>query len=121
MGLLSGLLLFPITGPVWGFRLFVERIRDEAEAVLHDEGRAFAELIDLSMRHNAGQLSDAEFAEQETALLERLSSIREYREELLHAGPDEHEDEHEDEIEEEADDVDGSLDAGGDVDEEEES
>ena len=117
MGLLSGLLLFPITGPVWGFRLFVERIRDEAEAVLHDEGRAFAELIDLSMRHNAGQLSDAEFAEQETALLERLSSIREYREELLHAGPDEHEVG----IEEEVDDVDGSLDAGEDVDEEDES
>jgi len=84
MGLIGGLLLLPIAGPVWGFRLFLERLRDEAEAVLHDEGRAFAELIGLSMRHNAGQLSDAEFAEQEAELLERLNTIREYRDELLH-------------------------------------
>ena len=88
MGLISGLLLLPITGPVWGFRLFLERLRDEGEAVLRDEGRAFAELIDLSMRHSSGQLSDAEFAEQEVELLERLSSIREFRDELLHADLD---------------------------------
>ena len=85
MGLIGGLLLLPVTGPVWAFRSLLERLRDEAEAVLRDEGRAFAELIDLSMRHNAGQLSDAEFAEQETELLDRLSSIREYRDELLNA------------------------------------
>ena len=85
MGLITGLLLLPVTGPVRSFRFLLERIRDEAEAVLRDEGRAFAELIDLGMRHSAGQLSDADFAEQEKELLERLSSIREYRGELLHA------------------------------------
>lgn len=88
MGLIGGLLLLPIAGPMWGFRLFVERIRDEAEAVLYDEGRAFAELIDLGMRHNAGQLSDADFAQQESELLERLTSIREYRDELLQTDAD---------------------------------
>jgi hypothetical protein len=87
MGLL-GVLLLPITGPVHGFRFILERLRDEAEGALRDEGRAFAELIDLSMRHNAGQLSDAEFAEQEEAMLERLNSIREYRDGLRHAEPD---------------------------------
>ena len=102
MGLISGLLLLPITGPVSGFRLLLERLRDEAEAVLRDEGRAFAELIDLSKRHNAGQLSDAEFAEQESEVLERLSSIRDYKDELLNARRDEIED--------------GSFDAGKDVD-----
>lgn len=93
MGLVSGLLLLPITGPMLGFRLVLERLRDEAEAVLHDEGRAFAELIDLSMRHSAGQLSDAEFSAQEAEMLERLSSMREYREDLLHADRDVGEDE----------------------------
>lgn len=88
MGLISGLLLLPITGPVLGFRFFLERLRDEAEAVLHDEGRAFAELIDLSMRHSAGQLSDAEFSAQEAEMLERLSSIRDYRDDLLYAHRD---------------------------------
>ena len=87
MGLIT-LLLLPIAGPVWGFRFILERLRDEAEAVLRDEGRAFAELIDLSMRHQAGKLSDSEYADQEAALLERLNSIREYRDELLYAGPD---------------------------------
>ena len=85
MGVVTGLLLLPVTGPLRAFRFLLERLHDEAEAVLRDEGRAFAELIDLSMRHNAGQLSDAEYAEQEAGLLERLSSIREYRNELLHA------------------------------------
>ena len=93
MGVVTGLLLLPITGPVQGFRLLVERLRDEAESVLHDEGRAFAELIDLSMRHNAGLLSDDAFAEQETVLLERLSTIREYRDDLLHGERHEEEDE----------------------------
>jgi len=91
MGLVTGLLLLPITGPIHGFRLFLERLRDEAEAVLHDEGRAFAELIDLSMRHDAGQLSDAEFSAQEAELLERLSSMRDYREDLLHGDREEDE------------------------------
>ena len=95
MGLVGGLLFFPITGPVRGFRAFLERLRDEAEAVLSDEGRAFAELIDLSMRHSAGDLSDADYAEQELELLEQLGSIREYRNELLDAdaGVDEEENE----------------------------
>jgi hypothetical protein len=89
VGAITGLLLFPVMAPVWGFRLLLERLRDEADAVLRDEGRAFAELIDLSMRHNTGQLSDAEYAEQEAELLERLSSIREYRHDLLRAPVDE--------------------------------
>jgi hypothetical protein len=84
MGAITGLLLAPFMAPVWGFRFLLERLRDEAEAVLRDEGRAFAELIELSMRHSSGQLTDAQYAEQESQLLERLNSIREYRHELLH-------------------------------------
>lgn len=87
MGLAS-IVLAPVMAPVWGFRFVMERLRDEAESVLADEGRGFAELIDLSMRHSAGKLSDAEYAEQEAALLDRLSSIRDYRDELLRADDD---------------------------------
>jgi hypothetical protein len=91
MGTISTLVLLPFMAPVWGFRFLLEQLRDEAEAVLRDEGRAFAELIDLSMRHSMGQLSDAEYAEQEEALLDRLNTIREYRHDLLHAQPNEEE------------------------------
>ena len=83
MGAIATLLLLPVMAPVWGFRFVLERLGDEADAVMHDEGRAFAELIDLSMRRSAGRLSDAEYAEQEAAVLERLSAIREQRDELL--------------------------------------
>ena len=86
MGIITGLLFLPVTGPVKAFRFLVERLHEEAQAALRDEGRAFAELIDLSMRHGAGQLSDAEYAEQEAVLLGRLSSIRDHRTELLQAG-----------------------------------
>ena len=82
MGIVSELLLLPFSGPVHGFRFFLERIRDEAEAVMYDEGRAFAELIDLSMRHNTGELSDAEFTEQQTVILEHINSIRDDCDEL---------------------------------------
>jgi hypothetical protein len=85
MGPLTTLLLLPVMAPVWSFRFVIERLREEAEAALHDEGRAFAQLIELSMRRNSGQLTEAEYAEQETQLLDRLSSIREYKDELLNA------------------------------------
>jgi hypothetical protein len=92
MGTIVGLLMLPLTAPICGFRFVLERLRDEADAVLRDEGRSFAELIELSMRRNAGELSDAEFTEQETALLKRLSSIRAYRDELIQAELDADED-----------------------------
>ena len=85
MGIVSGLLLLPFAGPVRGFRFFLERIHDEAAAVMLDEGRAFADLIDLSMRHNQGLLTDDEFVEEEVQLIARLSSIREFRDELEQA------------------------------------
>ena len=95
MGVVTGILLLPVTGPVKALRFLLERLRDEAEAVLRDEGRAFAELIDLSMRHNAGQLSDAEYAEHEAELLGRLNSIREYRNELCREMAEDYEEEEE--------------------------
>lgn len=105
---LAGLVLLPVMFPVWGLRFVIDRLREEAEANLRDEGRGFAELIDLSMRHSAGKISDAEFAEQEAALLDRLSAIREYRDELFNGAPDPDEDESYDV---EADEFqDGSLD-----------
>jgi gas vesicle protein GvpG len=89
MGAIAQLLLLPVMAPVWGFRFVLERLRDEADAVLQDEGRAYAELLQLSMRHNAGELSDAEYAEQEADLLERLDAMREYQNELMDAQWDE--------------------------------
>ena len=91
MGALTTVLLAPFMFPVWGTRLVLERLREEAEGVMYDENRGFGELIELSMQRNAGKISEAEFVEQEKALLERLSSIRDHREELMNAELDESE------------------------------
>jgi hypothetical protein len=82
MGAITGLLLFPVMGPAWALGCLIERLREEAEASMDDEARGFAELTDLSMQRSAGTLSEAEFAAQETALLERLNTARQRRQEL---------------------------------------
>lgn len=82
MGLLSSLLLFPITGPVHGFEFILEQIKERADAVRLDEGRVMAELMDLGLRRDQGEISEAEYTEQETALLDELNAIRAEKEEL---------------------------------------
>lgn len=92
MGAIVDLLLLPVMAPVWGFRFVLEQLRDEADAVMRDEGRAFAELIDLSMRRTTEHLSDEVYAEREAALFERLSTIREDRNAVLRAQSESDED-----------------------------
>ena len=83
MGLLSGLLLLPITGPVHGLQFILEQIQAQVDAELLDDGRVQAELMSLSMRHELGEISEAEYDEQEALLLEELNAIRAYKEDLL--------------------------------------
>jgi hypothetical protein len=89
MGLLSDLLLFPVTGPVRGFEFILEQIKEQADAVRLDEGRVMAELMDLGLRRDLGEISDAEYTEQETALLERLNAIRAEKAGLTEFGTEE--------------------------------
>lgn len=86
MGLLSGLLLLPITGPVRGLQFVLEQIQAHVDAELLDDGRLQAELMTLSMRHELGEISDAEYEEQEAVLLDELNAIRAYREDLIQEG-----------------------------------
>jgi len=83
MGLISGLLLFPITGPVYGLQFILDQIRNEAEAELLDEGRIRAELLNLSQLRDIGEISAEEHAAMEDALIEHLNMIRAYKEGLL--------------------------------------
>jgi hypothetical protein len=83
MGLLSELLLFPITGPLRGLQFVLEQLLAEVEATYLDERRVEGELATLSLHHDLGQISGAEFEAKETALLEELDAIRAYKEALL--------------------------------------
>ena len=83
MGIVAGLLLAPIMGPVWGCRVVLQRLHDEAAAELYDEGRVFAQMIQLSMSRSAGQIAEDEYAEQEAQLLERVARTRDPGDEPL--------------------------------------
>jgi hypothetical protein len=75
VGLLSGLLLLPVTAPLRGLRLVLEQLQVEAEAALHDSRRLRAELFRLSMRLEIGEIDEAEYEAQEARLLERLNAL----------------------------------------------
>ena len=79
MGLLSGLLLFPITGPIHGLKFVLEQIQAQVDAQQLDEGPVMADLMTIGLQHEMGEISDEEYASQEDALLEQLNAIRAYK------------------------------------------
>jgi|SRR5690242_1791267 len=76
MGLLTDLLLLPVTGPTRGLIFILEQIREQADAEMFDQDAIEEELLALSLRHELGEITEAEFAAQEDDLLQRLNSIR---------------------------------------------
>ncbi len=82
MGLISGLLLLPVTGPARGLLFVLNSIKERVDAEQLDEGLVEEELVTLSLRHELGEESDADYYAQEAALLERLNAIRAYKESL---------------------------------------
>lgn len=54
-----------------------KKIAEAAEAELLDEDRVRADLLELQMRLEIGEITQEDYARQEGALLERLSAIRE--------------------------------------------
>jgi hypothetical protein len=85
MGLLSDLLLLPITGPVYGLKFVLEQIQAQVDAQMLDEGQVIASLMTIGLQHEAGEISSEEYASQEAALLEQLNAIRAYRASLIDA------------------------------------
>ena len=75
MDLISDLLLLPITGPYRGLKALLGALRDEADATMLDASRVRTELSDLELRRDLGEISDEEYQEWETILLNRLNDI----------------------------------------------
>ena len=75
MGLITGLLTLPLA-PVRGTVWIAERILEQAEAELDDEGAIVAQLMEIDAAREAGEISEQEAAEAEDILLERLIAIR---------------------------------------------
>ncbi len=84
MRLLSEILLSPVSVPVRTVEFVMKRIKDQVESEYLDEGKVQAELLDLTLRYDRGEIDDAEYNEQEAAILEHLNVIRAYKESTEH-------------------------------------
>jgi hypothetical protein len=71
VGLLTGLLGLPLV-PVRGVVSLAEQIRDHAEEQIHDPVRIRTELEWVDAARLAGEISEAEAADLENELLQRL-------------------------------------------------
>ena len=79
MLIIDKLLLSPIYATVWAARQIQNTIQQERQA---EPAQITAELSELYMRLEAGQISEAEFAANETELLDRLDRLQ-----IQEAGP----------------------------------
>jgi hypothetical protein len=79
MGILSKLLLLPVTGPLDGTMWIAEKLLEQAEAEIYDEGKVRAKLMELELRLDLGEIDEEEYMAAEEFLLERLREIREYK------------------------------------------
>lgn len=73
MGLISGLLTFPLA-PVRGVAWVAEQIKDEADRQWSDPATIQAALTDIEAMRESGEIDDAEADAREEELLQRLMS-----------------------------------------------
>ena len=75
--LLLDILTFPVLGAPRMVHWVGKKLNEEIEHQEFSEDKVQGQLLDLQMRREVGDISDEEYEEQETALLERLTYIRE--------------------------------------------
>jgi hypothetical protein len=75
MGLITGLLTLPLA-PVRGTVWIAERILEQAEAEMNDEGAIREQLLAIQAARQAGEIGEDEAAEAEDVLFERLIAAR---------------------------------------------
>lgn len=71
MFLLDSILLSPLKGVMWLGR----KINDVAEQELNDVGRVKERLMELQMQLELGEITEQEYAEKETELLDKLDRL----------------------------------------------
>lgn len=103
MGLLWDILSAPIMLPTKGLLFVFDKIREQAETELCDEGKVHQQLLQLQMMLDVGDISETDFYAAEEELLDRLDAIIAHKQGL----DDEVEDEDEAEGEEEDEEANG--------------
>lgn len=82
MGLLSNLLFFPVTGPVFSVRWTLGNLQRIVEEELTDDAPVKQELLELQLQHELGDVDDEQYVAREAELMARLREVRAWRERL---------------------------------------
>lgn len=80
MGLLKHLLFWPVTGPKFLIDFAVDQVEGVVKENLTDDTEVKADLLELQLQLELGDIDDDEYVARETALMYRLREIREWRE-----------------------------------------
>jgi hypothetical protein len=82
VGLLKHLLFWPITGPKFLFDFSMDKVQGVVRDELTDDTAVKAELMELQLLLETGDIDDDEYLRREQLLMQRLREIREWREEF---------------------------------------
>ncbi len=82
MGILKHLLFWPITGPKFLFDFSMDKVQGVVRDELTDDTSVKAELMELQLLLEMGDIDDDEYVRREQVMMQRLREIREWREEF---------------------------------------
>lgn len=114
MGLIFDVLAAPVALPARGLMFIFNKIVEQVNNEMLDDGKVRMQLLELQALLDSGQITEEEFYEAEEELLDRLDAILEFKENQQRGGADDDEDDEDDgeyDDEEYADD--GETDDGG--------
>jgi hypothetical protein len=82
MGILKHILFWPVTGPLFLAEFSLNKVQGVVREELTDDTRIKAELMELQLKLELGDIDDAEYVAQEALLMQQLREIRNWREEF---------------------------------------
>lgn len=80
MGLFKHLLFWPITGPKFLFDFSMDKVQGVVRDELTDDTAIKAELLELQLKLELGDIDDDEYVRLEAEVMQKLRAIREWRE-----------------------------------------
>jgi hypothetical protein len=82
MGLLKHLIFWPVTGPLFLTEFSMNKVQGVVRDELTDDTRIKAELMELQLQLELGDIDDDQYVALEADLMLQLRQIREWREEF---------------------------------------
>jgi hypothetical protein len=79
---LKHLLFWPVTGPLFLAEFALDKVQGVVRDELTDDQRIRAELLELQLQLELGDMDDEEYLRREATLMDQLREVRRWREEF---------------------------------------